>query len=458
MPDLPKPIFSQVATDLSPAPVEQILPPEHPAESLTRGRSPRGKFIWIGLAALVVAALAIWAVWARQRAGTPGSSASSLHVATVERRDFVRALRLTGTVEAVQSYTIAAPRLAGQQIGELTITQLAPSGTQVKKGDLLVEFDRQDQIKNSMDKKAEYLDLVDQIKRKQADQDAARAKDETDLKQAEDALETANLEMRRNEVISHIDAEKNKENLEQAQATLKQLRETLNLKRLAREADLKALEIQRDRSHATMLFADLNAEKMSIHAGLDGLVVLNNIWMGGQMREVQEGDQVRPGVPFMQVVNAGTMEVRARVNQADVSNLRVGLPAEVRLDAYPELDMKGTLEQIAAIGTESQMSDKVHTFAVLFSVHGSDAKIMPDLSAAVDVELERRHDSLIVPRGAVFTVHDQSYVRVKSGSGSEKRAVKVGPMNDVEAVIDSGIDVGTVVLSGSSEDTTGKSL
>jgi len=450
LPDLSKPIFSQVTTELPATPVGAPAIPPPPVLTPPKFSPSRMKIVWLALAGLVVIAAAIWAVLGGRHAGTESSSSAALRTAKVERRDFVRTLRLTGTVEAVQAYTIAAPRLSGQQIGQLVVTRLALSGTKVQKGDLLVEFDRQDQIKNSMDKRAEYLSFVDQIKKKQADQDAARAKDDTDLKQAEDALETAKLDVRKNEVVSRIDAEKNKENLAQAEAVLKQLRATYQLKRQAAAADLKILEIQRDRSHDAMLFADRNAEKMSIESPLDGLVVLNNIWKGGQMGEVQEGDQVRPGVPFLQVVNPDTMQVRARANQADVPFLRAGQPVEVRLDAYPDMVFKGRLEQLAAIGTTSGMSDKVHVFSVLFSIQGADPKLMPDLSAAVDVELERTPNALVVPRDALISENGQTYVRVRSGISEARRPVKVGAVSDVEAVIESGVDEGSVVLRGNS--------
>ena len=58
----------------------------------------------------------------------------------------------------------------------------------MKKGDLLVEFDRQGQIKASLDRRAEFLDFEQQIK-KQAEHATARAKDEAELKQAENAVE-----------------------------------------------------------------------------------------------------------------------------------------------------------------------------------------------------------------------------------------------------------------------------
>lgn len=105
------------------------------------------------------------------------------------------------------------------------------------------------------------------------------------------------------------------------------------------------------------------------------------------MGEVQEGDQVRPGVPFMQVVDQSRMEVQVPVNQEDFLSLHVGQSASVHLDAYPLLTFPGKLEEMAPIGRSGDFSSKVRSFSVVFSISGSDPKLMPDLSAAVDVDI-----------------------------------------------------------------------
>ena len=134
-----------------------------------------------------------------------------------------------------------------------------------------------------------------------------------------------------------------------------------------------------------MLHAQENAALMQMHAPIDGVVVLNTIWKEGKLGEVQEGDHVQAGVPFMQVVNPSNMQVRALVNQEDLTALQVGQQATVRLDAYPEMVFTSELEQIAPIGRNGDFSPKVRTFAVVFSIQGNDPRLMPDLSAAVDV-------------------------------------------------------------------------
>ena len=374
------------------------------------------------------------------------SGGETSRTATIERRDFVRTLRIAGTVEAVESHTVSAPRLAGANLGQMIVTRLVAAGASVKKGDLLVEFDRQNELKSFLDQQATFRDFEDQIKKMQATQAATRAKDDTEMKQAEDALESAKLEVLKNEVVSKIDAEKNQEALEEAKANLKQLRETYDLKRRADETQLRLLEIQRDRARNAMRHAEENADKMTIHAPMSGLAVMNSIWKGGRMGEVQEGDQVRPGVPFLQVVDPRAMRVRAKINQADAPYLRVSQEVSVRLDAYPELVLPGKLAQVAAIGLTSGFSDKVRTFLARFTIEGTDRRLMPDLSAAVDVALDRVPNVLVAPRDALMTENGRTFAQVKNGSGFQKRVVKAGVMNDVEVVIESGLQPGDVVL------------
>ena len=343
----------------------------------TRPKRWRG---WMVVAALIVVLAFIGLTAIRSR--TP--SAAKLQSSTsVHHEQF---LRLKGTTEAVQSRAVLAPMLEGQQVQTLTIIRLAQGGTRVKKGDLLVEFDRQAQMRDFIDKRAEYEKLVDQVAQEQAKENAARAKDETGLKTSEDALRKAELEIQKAEIASRIDAEKNQENLDEAKATYEQLRETFDLKRKAAKASIHILEIQRDRTRQTMEHAQANSDLMQIRSPLDGVVVLNTIWKEEQPGEVQEGDHVRPGVPFMQVVDPSAMQVRVQANQQDFPSLQVGRKATVRLDAYPELVLPAKVEQVAPIGEHGSFSEKVRVFSVVVSIQGSDPKLMPDLSAAVDVE------------------------------------------------------------------------
>jgi HlyD family secretion protein len=299
-------------------------------------------------------------------------------------------VRLNGLVEAVDFYSVIVPRVTGSGGGQqrLTIVRLAPKGTLIKKGDVLIEFDRQLQVRAALDKRAEWLDLEEQMKKKVADQNSARAQDDTALTSAENAVARAKLDVATNDVRPRVDAEKNNLALEGAEAKLAQLKVTYSLKRKSAEADLRILEVRRDRARSAMQHAERNAEKMVVLAPIDGLVVLKSIWKGDSMGEPQEGEEMWPGAAVLDVVGPSSMRVRVRVNQADLSGLRVGLPAKVTLDAYPGRTYPAKLLQISPIATTSQFSQKVRTFVALFGIEGSDPQLAPDLSAAVDVSLQ----------------------------------------------------------------------
>jgi biotin carboxyl carrier protein len=374
-----------------------------------------------------------------------GQSGRRPTTATVKRQDFVRMVRLSGTVEAVESTTIATPRLAGPNSQSLVITKLIKAGAPVEKGDLLVEFDRQTQLATALDRRAELNDLEQQIRKKDATERANKARDDGEILLAESSLSRARLETNKNELVPRIQAEKNDLAVEQAVATLNQLKTTYTLKRKAAEADLQILRIRRDRAENAMRQAESNAERMAIAAPLSGMAVLRTIWKSNNMAEVQEGEEVRAGQPIIDVVNPRTMRVRARVSQADINDLEVGQPVKMGLDAYPELAFDGRIAQISPLGVVSTLSPKARIFVVLIAVDGSHPNLMPDLTASLDVTLARVPGALVVPRDAVGNNGKQTFVRVQNGGSYKEQAVTVGATSALDVVVTSGLMEGAVV-------------
>jgi HlyD family secretion protein len=298
------------------------------------------------------------------------------------------AVRLHGLVEPVRSFAVAAPRLAAGQPGapsQLVVMRLATSGQVVKKGDLLVEFDRHAQLKSARDRESEYRDFLEQIRKRKAEQRIAKAGRDTALFQARNAVRVAELDLLGADLLPAIQAEKNAQALEEARAHLSALRKTQTLKDDVDAADVRTLEIQRDRALNAWRNAQANAQRMQVLAPIDGLVVLKSIWKNGTMAVVQEGEEVRAGIPILDVVDTSAMRVRALVNQADVERLTVGQAARVTLDSYPARTFDARLEHLSPVATTSMMNQRVRSFLALFTIDGSDAHLLPDLAAAIDV-------------------------------------------------------------------------
>ena len=403
----------------------------------------------VGAVLLVLLVAGLTVVRSVRAASEPGEEATQSTASyRVARGPFVRALRTTGLVESVRFHNVAAPRLVGATgpgSNTLIITRLVPSGTQVVAGQLLVEFDRQNQLKAAIDRRSEHRDLEEQIRKKRAEQEQARAKDDTERAVTASAVENARLEMKKNVYLGRIDQEKNEQRLEEALAKQKQFETTFDLKRRAEQADLRILEIQRDRAYKAMTSAETNATRMVVTSPISGMVVLRMVWRPGQQVEIQEGEEARPGMPIMQVVDPSKMLVRVKVNQSDVHLLRAGQPARISLDAYPELRFEGRVEHVAPVGTASMLTTRVRNFVATVSIQGSHPKLLPDLSAAVDVELERKDNVIVVPRDAVVRENDTYSVRVLDGDSGRSRSVTLGAMNDHEVVVASGLEPGMTV-------------
>ena len=188
-----------------------------------------------------------------------------------------------------------------------------------------------------------------------------------------------------------------------------------------------------------------NADRMLIKSPIDGIAVIKMTWKGQGPGEIQEGDEVRAGMAVVDVVNPATMRVRARVNQADIDDLRIGQPVRVGLDAYPDLTFPGRIQQISPVGTPSTLSPKVRNFVVLVAIDGSDPKLMPDLTASLDVELARVSAALVVPREAVAFEEHQPFVKVQRGGGFERQNVSIGDMSLHQIVITSGLAEGVAI-------------
>ena len=266
------------------------------------------------------------------------------------------------------------------------IVRLVKPGTRVKRGDLLIEFDRQAQIKTAHDRQAEYRDFVEQINKKRGEQITARAHGEAELKTAENAVKSAELEILKAEVVPPITAEQNRLTLDEARAKATQLRRTFDLRRKADAADIRALEIQRDRA--------MNAWKHAESERREDARRRADRRHGGAQVDVEErhhgrsaGRRGGPFGPRHPGRHRPVGDARARQGQSGrrLSASRRRSRRASRSTRIPTRTFTGRLEQLSPIGAVSQMSNRVRTFLAVFSIDGSDPHLMPDLAAAIDI-------------------------------------------------------------------------
>jgi len=319
----------------------------------------------------------------------PAVAAQVVHAAGSDTQPAVRTVarhevRLTGTVQAVHFFTVQVPQIGGQG-GRVTLTRIIGSGVRVKNGDVLAEFDRTLQVDNARDAKAKFDDLSHQVEQRQAQNRADAAKRASDLQAAEADLTKAELELRKGPLLSEIDRLKNEVKAEAAREHVASLKKSSAFHDQADAAAVRILELQRDRQKVSLDRALSNADKLEIHAPLDGMVALENVWRNNSMGKPQEGDQLWTGQPLIRLFDPGEMEVRAEVGEPDYAALTPGSRATVRLDAYPDLTFEAHMISASPVAS-SGLGSPIKTFSAIFRLDKSDVHLLPDLSAAVVLE------------------------------------------------------------------------
>jgi HlyD family secretion protein len=92
------------------------------------------------------------------------------------------------------------------------------------------------------------------------------------------------------------------------------------------------------------------------------------------------------------------MEVHAKVDEADIGQIRAGQQASFTVDAYPGRSFSGTVEQIRK---SSEVVENVVTYTVVLSAKNPDLVLLPGMTAVVQVVIEQIEDVLKVPNAAV---------------------------------------------------------
>jgi len=292
-------------------------------------------------------------------------------VAKVRRGDVVVRAYSRGELRAVRSATLTAPNL----FSTVQVTKLAPLGSLAKEKDLIVEFDDSERRTALEETLLEVEQIDEQIKKAQADLAIRNNQDQVELLKANYTVRRAELEVKRNELISEIDAKKNVLNLEESRRRLAQLQSDIKSRQAQAQAEL---DVFRERKNKSMI--DVSRERQRIAQSkllspITGLVSVRQNrggFMGSfgqQVPDIREGDTLQPGTPVAEVLDLSEMEIIAKVGELDRANLRDGQDVKFQLDAIPDKTFHGKIKGMSATASADPFSgDPGKKFDVIFSV------------------------------------------------------------------------------------------
>lgn len=428
--------------------------------------------MWVILALVVVLGAGAAYYFKTQNDAKVANKGSVISVSTmvVGLADVHATVRVNGTVNAQNFAALMAPRILGSRSGlnrggdgggggqpggggggpmgdfSLVLMKLANPGVRVKTGDVVAEFDPQNQLQRLDDYKDTAIQQENMVKKMLANLAAVKEAHNQSVRTAKADWEKAILDLKTGEVRSAIDAEKFKLTVEESEANYKQLMAEANLVEESQRAQIRSSELNRDQSKIEMARAEANVKKMSVKAPMDGIVVMQSIVRNGEFGQIREGDQVAAGQPFVQIVDPSSMVLNATVNQVDAEKLRLGMKATIHMDAYPDIELPGSLVGIGAMAKASTFRARfVGEIPVRIKLEKMDPRVIPDLTGSAEIVLGSERNTMVAPLSAVFSEEGGSYVFVQGPEGWTKKKVELGLPNFTTVAIKSGVQKGDVI-------------
>jgi cobalt-zinc-cadmium efflux system membrane fusion protein len=161
---------------------------------------------------------------------------------------------------------------------------------------------------------------------------------------------------------------------------------------------------------------------------MDGLIAKVNIAVGQPIEPTQE---------LIEIVNLSTVEASAEVPQHLAARLKVGQPAKIRLQGFPDKVFESTVAHLGAYADEEK-----GTVEAAFHVPNPDLLLRPGMRAEFSIVVNKRENVMTIPRSALQGDIINRHVYVKDfdlPNAFIKTPVEIGEMNQESVEIISGL-------------------
>jgi RND family efflux transporter MFP subunit len=401
-----------------------------------RRLSPRGKAAVIVALLLAGSGVVLGAV----RLGRRGPTVPT---ATVTRGEFLDSMQFHGEVKALKSVTISAP----SDVGDLQIVKLAPEGTQVKPGDVVVEFDHTKTEQDLAQYKSSLKSAKAEIGQAKAQARLAEEEDKTAVLKARYDVESAKLEASKQEIVSKIEGEEARLKLADAEQALREAETKQKSDATLNKATIESNQQASKKAQYDVERAEHALAQMSQHAPSAGTISVLKHWSSGSSVPYRSGDRAWPGAAIAELPDAATLRITARVDETERGRLAVKQPVTVQLNAIPDRQFTGHIEQIGEIASLDFSSGWPITrnFMLQVTLDQTDSRFKPDITGDVTVVVDKVPNAIILPSQAVFPKSGQNMVYVWHGGEFEERAIDVGRRSGDKIMVAKGVNAGEQV-------------
>jgi HlyD family secretion protein len=234
--------------------------------------------------------------------------------------------------------------------------------------------------------------------------------------------------------------EKAQAGLARSRMLLEQSRRAMGFRIGKAAASLRKAEQSVENVAAKLQAAKNELANTVIKAPIPGIVVLNEAFRGGSKRKPRIGDVVWQNQALVYLPDISKMVVKTKIREIDLHKVAAGTPAEIRVDAYPNLRLSGKVSSIGVLA-ESDADDAAQEkfFKVELTVSNTNGLLRPGMTVRVTMNCAEVHNQLAVPLHAVFMEDGCAWCFVDIKASYEKREVRLGPQSEDWVQVVSGL-------------------
>lgn len=398
-----------------------------------------------GITALAIAAFMLVAMGgvALHRSAAPNISTTE-----VKRGEFVDYVQVRGEIKALQSVQLTAPSIAG----DLQIVKLTPTGTQVKAGDVVIQFDTS-VLQRTLDQQRSVLRSAEaEIEHSRAENRLTEEQHATDVVQGGYDVDRAKLDTSQQEILSEIDGAKTRLKLTDAQQKFKELQQKDKSTKASGDAEIDSKKLKRDKALFDVRVTERQLASLTRRAPADGMVTImpnfraRNWTTGGSTPDFKEGDRAWTGAVVAELPDLKVVRASARVDESDRGRLNAAQTATVRIDAIADKEFQATVAEISPLAKLDYSSwPFTKNFDIAIQILDADPRIRPGMSASGRIAVEKIENGILLPPEAVFEKNGGSVAYVLTGSKFEERQVQVTRRSKAALLIGSGLQLGEKV-------------
>lgn len=189
------------------------------------------------------------------------------------------------------------------------------------------------------------------------------------------------------------------------------------------EAQLESTLAQVNQIRAELATANLDLKRTTINSPIDGVIIDRKIDPGQTVQASFSAPEL-----FALAADLSDIRVEAQIVESDVAGLDMGDRVKFSVDAYPDLMLEGTVEQLRL---KSEEVNNIVTYVAVVAAQNDDGKLMPGMTANLEITTEIKAGVTRIPAQAERFRPTPKQIEVWQIDG----AAEVSEVDDPNAIV-----------------------